>query len=125
MPTPPTPRSVKAIYTGELGWFDGQAEDLYPMPYDEESTKTLLLMGGASKVLKAVEDAQAMNDHRWALHLIKIIRGSQAKDKSGGLPPAANGWMDGWTDGRWVDGRRTPFPSYPLTIPLLFRPPFQ
>lgn len=76
-------RSVKAIYSGELGWFDGQAEDLYPMPYDEESTKTLLLMGGASKVLKAVEDAQAMNDHKWALKLIKIIRGAQAKDKSG------------------------------------------
>lgn len=76
-------RSVKAIYSGELGWFDGQAEDLYPMPYDEESTKTLLLMGGASKVLKAVEDAQAMNDHRWALKLIKIIRGAHAKDKSG------------------------------------------
>lgn len=75
--------SVKAIYSGELGWFDGQAEDLYPMPYDEESTKTLLLMGGASKVLKAVEDAQAMNDHKWALKLIMIIRGAQAKDKSG------------------------------------------
>lgn len=53
------------------------------MPYDEESTKTLLLMGGASKVLKAVEDAQAMNEHRWALKLIKIIRGAYAKDKSG------------------------------------------
>ncbi len=75
--------SVKAIYSGELGWFDGQAEDLYPMPYDEESTKTLLLMGGASKVLKAVEDAQAMGDHRWALKLIKIIEGAHAKDKSG------------------------------------------
>lgn len=86
-------RSVKAIYTGELGWFDGQSEDLYPMPYDEESTKTLLLMGGASKVLKAVEDAQAMNDHQWALKLIKIIRGAQAKDKSGGCAawPIATG----------------------------------
>ena len=53
------------------------------MPYDEESSKTLLLMGGTSKVLKAVEDAQAMNDHRWALRLIEIIRGAQSKDKSG------------------------------------------
>ncbi len=74
--------SVRAIYSGELGWFDGQAEELYPLSHDEESQKTLLLMGGPSKVLKAVEDAQAMNDHRWALHLLKILRVAQKKDKS-------------------------------------------
>jgi alkyl sulfatase BDS1-like metallo-beta-lactamase superfamily hydrolase len=89
---------VKAIYSGELGWFDGKAEDLYPVPYDEESSKTLLLMGGASKVLKAVEDAQAMNDHRWALRLIKIIKGAR-KDKSG----AWVGW--GERSGVWVGVR--------------------
>lgn len=76
-------RSVKAIYSGELGWFDGQAEDLYPMPFDEESQKSLILMGGPSKVLKAVEDAQAMDDHRWALHLLKLLTAAQVKDKSG------------------------------------------
>ena len=58
------------------------SQELYPLGHEEESQKTVLLMGGASKVLKAVEDAQAMNDHRWALHLLKMLRAVQKKDKS-------------------------------------------
>jgi len=57
-------------------------QELYPLGHEEESQKTVLLMGGASKVLKAVEDAQAMNDHRWALHLLHMLRAVQKKDKS-------------------------------------------
>lgn len=85
-------RSVRAIYSNELGWFDGEAEDLYPLPYDEAAHKTVLLMGGPAKVLKVAEEAQASNDHRWALHLLKLLRTAAPRDNTStcGDPPAVS-----------------------------------
>lgn len=75
-------RSVKAIYTNELGWFDGEPEDLYPMLLDDESEKIVALIGGPTKIITAIAEAQALNDHRWALQLIKILRHAAKHDKS-------------------------------------------
>jgi len=65
-----------------LGWFDGNPENLYPMEYDEESYKTILMMGGSTKIITAITDAQSANDHRWALHLLKILRAASHRDHS-------------------------------------------
>jgi hypothetical protein len=34
------------------------------------------------QIFRAIEDAQALNQHRWALHLAKVLRGAASKDKS-------------------------------------------
>lgn len=41
---------MRAIFTNELGWFDGRAEDLYRLPHGVEARKTLESMGGIDKV---------------------------------------------------------------------------
>ncbi len=73
---------MRAIYDAELGWFDGEAEDLYPISQEDESEKMINLIGGSAKVLKSIEQAQVNGDHKWALHLIKMLRNASARNKS-------------------------------------------
>jgi len=77
--------SVRAIYDGELGWFDGRAETLYPLAPADEASRTVALMGGPEAVRKAVAEAQASGEHRWALHLVALLRrsGDQGADLDG------------------------------------------
>jgi alkyl sulfatase BDS1-like metallo-beta-lactamase superfamily hydrolase len=66
--------SARAIYGNELGWFDGRPETLYPMALDEQAGRTVHLMGGVPAVWDEVERAQSQGEHRWALHLIALVR---------------------------------------------------
>jgi alkyl sulfatase BDS1-like metallo-beta-lactamase superfamily hydrolase len=72
--------SSRAIYSNELGWFDGDAEDLYPPGPEEEATRTVELMGGAEAVLDAAKQAAESGDHRWALHLLATLRDAGATE---------------------------------------------
>jgi alkyl sulfatase BDS1-like metallo-beta-lactamase superfamily hydrolase len=76
-------RSVRAIYSNELGWFDGEAEDLYPMALDDEAHRMTQLMGGVERVMGVIKEAQKAEDHAWALRLIKLLRTAAPKDPSG------------------------------------------
>ncbi|MCA9644894.1 MAG: MBL fold metallo-hydrolase [Myxococcales bacterium] len=62
--------SVRAIYDNELGWFDGSAESLYPLPKRELSKRELEAMGGTAKVLEMAKQALDGGDARWAMHLL-------------------------------------------------------
>jgi alkyl sulfatase BDS1-like metallo-beta-lactamase superfamily hydrolase len=62
--------SVRAMYSNELGWFDGSAEDLYPLAPDDRARRELALMGGAERVLEEARRAVADGEPRWALDLI-------------------------------------------------------
>jgi len=68
--------SVRGIYTGQLGWFDGQAERLYPLPPSEAATRTVALMGGPERVLEEARRAREMGEPRWALHLLVLLEDS-------------------------------------------------
>jgi alkyl sulfatase BDS1-like metallo-beta-lactamase superfamily hydrolase len=48
--------SVPAVYTGYIGWFDGDPIALSPTPRSEFSARTLSLMGGPAKVLAVASD---------------------------------------------------------------------
>jgi alkyl sulfatase BDS1-like metallo-beta-lactamase superfamily hydrolase len=61
--------SLRAMYTNELGWFDGTTADLYPLPEQEVARRELDLMGGAAQVFARIEQALKDEDPRWALHL--------------------------------------------------------
>lgn len=65
--------SVRAIYQGYLGWFDGNPTSLGFMPQKDRATKTLTLMGGGSKVLAAAQDALAQGDAQWGAELCDIL----------------------------------------------------
>ena len=61
--------SIRGIYDGYLGWFDGNPTNLDPLPPTQEAQKYLTLMGGAAKVAQATQQAIADKEYRWALQL--------------------------------------------------------
>jgi len=61
--------SVRAMYGNDLGWFDGSAEHLYPLPPDDLAGRELALMGGFDRVLGEARRALGGGDPRWALDL--------------------------------------------------------
>jgi alkyl sulfatase BDS1-like metallo-beta-lactamase superfamily hydrolase len=67
--------SVRAIFSNELGWFDGDPEDLYPLDANLLASRELELMGGPGRVLAVARDS-VEEDPRWALHLLAKLRHS-------------------------------------------------
>jgi alkyl sulfatase BDS1-like metallo-beta-lactamase superfamily hydrolase len=65
--------SVRAIYTGYLGWFDGNPTNLNPLPPREHATKTIALMGGEEAVTTAANHAVESSDLQWALELTDLL----------------------------------------------------
>lgn len=68
--------SVRAIYTNNLGWFDGRADKLYPVPQQEAAEREVELMGGAEKVLALADQALEEGDFRWSIHLLAKLEDS-------------------------------------------------
>jgi alkyl sulfatase BDS1-like metallo-beta-lactamase superfamily hydrolase len=68
--------SVRAIYGNNLGWFDGRADKLYPVPASQAAAREIELMGGVDKVLSLAEEARAKGEVRWAVHLLAKLRTS-------------------------------------------------
>ena len=70
------PHSVRQIYVGELGWFNGDPTFLAPTRPLEGSRRTLKLMGGRDAVLEAARKAAKAGDHQWAAelttHLVRV-----------------------------------------------------
>ncbi len=65
--------SVRAIYSDHLGWFDGNATRLFPMPEDERAQQLVALAGGVPQTLSRGREAQARGDFRWAAELADCI----------------------------------------------------
>ncbi len=62
--------SARAIYSNELGWFDENPTDLYPLPPGDLNDREIQLMGGPAAVLAEADKAAEAGDHRWALALL-------------------------------------------------------
>ena len=50
--------SVRAIYSDHLGWFDGNATHLFPMPETERAQGIVALAGGVPQTLSRGREAQ-------------------------------------------------------------------
>ncbi|WP_271103215.1 alkyl/aryl-sulfatase [Pseudomonas tohonis] len=61
--------SVRQIYQGYLGWFQGDPVDLDPIPPAEKAKRLIALMGGRDKLLLAAGDAYLKGDWQWAAEL--------------------------------------------------------
>lgn len=70
--------SVRQIYNGYLGWFQGDPVALDPTPAIEKSRRYVGLMGGRDAVLGVAEQAYENGDYQWAAelatHLIRVER---------------------------------------------------
>ncbi|MCP4600118.1 MAG: MBL fold metallo-hydrolase [Proteobacteria bacterium] len=62
--------SVRAIFNGYLGWFSGNATDLFKLPLKERAERFVTLAGGESELLARTREAVENKDYQWALELV-------------------------------------------------------
>ena len=72
--------SVRSVYTGYLGWFDGDSIDLFPTPEFERGAKLVALMGGVDRVLSEVERELQANP-QWAAELATMVLDAGLSDE--------------------------------------------
>ena len=65
--------SVRSVYTGYLGWFDGNPTRLGQMAPGERAKKTAAMMGGADKILEEIAAAMKRGEAQWAAELCDIL----------------------------------------------------
>ena len=65
--------SVRQIYQGYLGWFNGDPTTLDPTPRAEQSKRYVELMGGRDAVVKAAKTAFDKGDPQWAAELLTHV----------------------------------------------------
>ncbi|MDQ7092963.1 alkyl/aryl-sulfatase [Desulfosporosinus sp. PR] len=73
--------SVRGIYAGYVGWFDGNPTKLNPLPARIRAEKTIALMGGKESVLSAVSQALNDGEAQWAIELADILIAADSTDK--------------------------------------------
>ena len=61
--------SIKSIFNGYLGWFNGNPSDLDPLSRNDEAQRFSKLIGGNENLLKALEESIDAKDMQWALQL--------------------------------------------------------
>ncbi|MEQ8803599.1 MAG: alkyl sulfatase dimerization domain-containing protein, partial [Haliea sp.] len=120
------PWSVRAIYSGYLGWYDGNSSNLFPTPAATRASRLLDLAGGEAAV-RAEAEARLPQDPQWAAELADLVltanpdsvavaadlKAQALRILASGTPnPNARNWY--LTEALELEGRVTVAPS-PLT----------
>ena len=58
--------SVRSVYAGYVGWFQGDAVELDPHPWRDRAERYVRAMGGREAVLDNAREAIEQEDYRWA-----------------------------------------------------------
>ena len=61
--------SVRGIFNGYLGWFDGDAANLEPAPPEERANGMASLAGGEEGLIRAANEALEAEQYEWAAEL--------------------------------------------------------
>jgi alkyl sulfatase BDS1-like metallo-beta-lactamase superfamily hydrolase len=65
--------TVRGIYADQVGWFDGNPTNLFPLPEKDRATKLVALIGGVDRVLERGRAALAAGDFTWAAELADFV----------------------------------------------------
>jgi alkyl sulfatase BDS1-like metallo-beta-lactamase superfamily hydrolase len=65
--------SVREIYVGYLGWFEGDPTLLDPLPRGERAARYVEQMGGRAHVLESALGAYNKADYQWAAELLTYL----------------------------------------------------
>tara|TARA_Y100000590_G_scaffold136961_1_gene156743 strand:- start:3944 stop:5647 length:1704 start_codon:yes stop_codon:yes gene_type:complete len=65
--------SSKNVFTGYLGWFDGNPSTLNPISKNEEAKKIIELAGGKSNLIKEAEDSLEAGEYQWSLQITDYL----------------------------------------------------
>lgn len=66
-------QSVRAIYNGYLGWFDGNATNLEKLPPKIYAQKMAKLAGGTDELIEEARKALEQEEYQWAAELSDIL----------------------------------------------------
>ena len=61
--------AVRSIFNGYMGWFDGNATNLFPLGPRQEAERVAKLAGGRAVLLERAREALAGGDAQWAAQL--------------------------------------------------------
>lgn len=88
--------AVRNIFNGYMGWFDGNATTLCPLPTKVEAEKFAELVGGIDKLEAAAKSAVKDGDYQWAAELSDRLIALDPDNKSYKLikADALNGLAD-------------------------------
>ena len=67
------PWGVRSIFSGIIGWFDGNPTNLLPLPEAEEAQRIMALAGGADNAFSQLQAAIADQDYQWAMQLADYL----------------------------------------------------
>ncbi len=67
------PWSVRAVYNGYIGWFDGNPTNLFPLPPRERAERFAEIAGGKERILNEATKAASNGDYQWALELTDYL----------------------------------------------------
>lgn len=65
--------AVRSIFTGYLGWFDGNPTRLFPLGPRAEGERMIAMGGGREKVLERAREALRGGDAQWAAQLCDYL----------------------------------------------------
>lgn len=65
--------TVRGIYADQVGWFDGNASTLFPLPEKARATRLVALIGGVDRVVERGRAALVANDASWAAELADYV----------------------------------------------------
>jgi len=75
------PHAVRAIYSGLLGWYDGNPTTLNPLAPKQRAEKMAELAGGTPKLTEQMETALEKQDYQWALELSDHVKWLEDADR--------------------------------------------
>ncbi len=65
--------SVRSIFSGHLGWFDGNATNLFPLSNKDEAQRIAKLSGGERQLSKKLKQAMKKGEYQWACQLADYL----------------------------------------------------
>jgi alkyl sulfatase BDS1-like metallo-beta-lactamase superfamily hydrolase len=74
--------SVKSIFTGYMGWFDGNSTTLQPLPELTRNKKMAKLAGGVDKLFQQLEQAMTEKEYQWGLMVADMLVGTDLEDNA-------------------------------------------
>ena len=65
--------SARNVFSGYLGWFDGNPSNLNPIPPGEEAYKIIELAGGYDNLLEEAKNSYEEKNYQWCLQLTDYL----------------------------------------------------
>jgi len=61
--------AIRSIFNGYLGWFDGNASNLFPLSDAQEAKRLANALGGVEGLVALIDEAVQKGDYQWASQL--------------------------------------------------------